>query len=288
MITVTGANGHLGRGVINRLLELLPAEQVVVSVRDPAKAEDLARRGVRVYPGDFAEPSSLVQAFTGAERVLIVSTDVIGPARAGLHKAAVDAAKQAGARHVVYTSIIDPDPASPFAATADHAATEEYIRASGLHYTLLRNNFYAEGIPLFAGAALAGGSLDVPADGPAAYVARSDLAEATANLLARGGYVDEALDLTGPEALDMAQIANIIGQIQKRTVKRNIMPDATYREGLLAHGLPPEAADGLLSIFAALRQNRFAGVDGTLETLLGRKPRTVAALLKQTATVATQ
>lgn len=286
MIAITGANGHLGRGVVNQLLKLLPADQISVSVRDTAKAEDVAAQGVHVRHGDFADPASLVQAFAGAERVLLISTDVVGASRVALHKAAIDAAKQAGASHIVYTSIIEPDSDSPFRASADHVATEAYIRESGLHYTMLRNSFYADIVPMLAGGALAGGTLDAPADGPATYVARSDLAEATANLLASGKHVDEIVDLTGPEALDLAQIASIVSTLQNRSVERRVLPDAVYREGAIATGVPAEAADTLLGVFAALRQNRFGRVDPALAVLLGREPQTVSALLEQSMTVA--
>lgn len=281
MIIVTGANGKLGRGVVEQLLRRVPAERVGVSVREPERAAELAARGVRVRRGDYGDPASLVEAFAGAERVLLISTDVVGPERVRLHRNAVDAAKQAGVPHILYTSIVAPDPASPFAATADHAATEEYIRASGLRWTFLRNTIYMEIVPAFVGGALAGGPLEGPADGPLAYAARADLAEGIGNLLAEGGHLAEALELTGGEALDLDALAAIVGRLTGRQVERRVLSDDAYRDGLLARGFPPEGAATFLSIFAASREGRFAAVSPTLGQLLGRAPMTVEAFLRE-------
>jgi NAD(P)H dehydrogenase (quinone) len=282
MIVVTGGNGKFGRGVVERLLELLPAERIAVSVREPERAADLAARGVSVRRGDYGDPASLAAAFAGAERLLLVSASVTGPERVRLHRNAVDGAKAAGVPHILYTSIVAPDPASAFAPTADHVATEEHIRASGLRWTFVRNSLYMESVPALVGGALAGGAVEGPADGPIAWAARADLAEATANLLAAGGHLDEALELTGGEAVDLTALAAIVGRLTGRQVERRVLSDAAYREGLLAFGVPPAGADVLLSIFAASREGRFAAVSPALGRLLGRAPTTVEQLLRAT------
>lgn len=288
MIVVTGANGKFGRGVVERLLELLPAERIGASVREPERAAELAARGVRVRRGDYGEPAELAAAFEGAERVLIVSASITGPERVRLHRNAVDAAKAAGAPHILYTSIVAPDPASPFAPTADHVATEEYMRASGLRWTFLRNGLYMESVPGLVGGALAGGAVEGPADGPIAWVARADLAEATANLLAAGGYLDEAVELSGGEAVDLDALAAIVGRLTGRQVERRTLSEAAYREALLAVGVPPGGVAVLLSIFAASREGRFAAVSPALGQLLGRAPTTVEAFLRAAQPAAAQ
>lgn len=279
MLIVTGANGQLGRAVVEHLLQRLPADQIGVSVRNPASAADLAQRGVHVRHGDFADPATLRTAFAGATGLLIISVDVIGPVRVELHRNAIDAAKEAGVQHVVYTSVIDPDPASPFAAAADHAATEAYLRESALRYTILRNGLYAETLPMLVGAAVAGGPLEAPVDGPVAYVARADLAEAAANVLAQGGATNQVLDLTGGEALDLAAVAGIVSRLLDRPVTREVLPDAVYRGRLVGAGMPGPGADIFLGIFAAIRAGRFAAVDPALARILGRPPVSVDAFL---------
>ncbi|GAB4213530.1 MAG: NAD(P)H-binding protein [Roseiflexaceae bacterium] len=273
MLLVTGANGQLGRAVVEHLLERVPASQIAVSVREPARAADLAERGVQVRRGDFADPAGLAEAFEGVERLLLISTDVVGPARVQLHRNAVAAARQAQVGQLFYTSIVDPDPASPFSAAADHNATEQAIRESGLRHTLLRNGLYMETLLLLSQGALASGVMAAPADAPVAYATRSDLAEAAANLLAQGGHQDQALDLTGGEALDLAQVGQLLGAITGRPVERQVLHDAAYRELLAAAGMPEGGATIFLQIFAAIHQGRFATVSPALEQLLGRPPQ---------------
>lgn len=280
MIVVTGANGHLGRAVVEHLLTRLPAKQIAVSVRDPGKAADLAKRGVEVRRGDFAVPEELAEAFRDAERLLLISTDVTGPLRVQLHRNAVEAARQAGVGQIVYTSIVGPDPSSPFRATADHAATEQAIRDAGLRYTLLRNSLYLGTLPMLVQGALETGVVEAPADGPAAYADRDELAEAAANLLVAGGYADTALELTGGEAVDLAQAAQIVAQIGGRSVERRVLDAAQYRERLLAVGMPEDAATVFLQIFQALHEGRFAAVSPALGELLGRAPRTAEQALR--------
>lgn len=283
MILVTGANGHLGRAIVDRLLTVLPTEQLAVSVREPARASELAERGVTVRRGDFANPTGLADTFAGVERLLLISTDVVGPERVQLHCHAIAAARQAQVRHLLYTSIVDPDPASPFAAAADHAATEQAIRDSGLPFTMLRNGLYMDTLPLLVGGAFAGGAIDAPADAPVAYVARADLAEATANLLAAGGHIGEVLDLTGGEALDLAQVGAVVAALLGRPVERRVLSDDAYRAQMTAAGVPAAGVETLLNIFAAIRQGRFAAVSLALSALLGRAPQTAEAFLRSFA-----
>ena len=166
MIIVTGANGQLGRQVTEKLLERVPAGQIGVSVRDPQKAQDLEERGVRVSRGDFDDAESLAHAFEGAPRVLIVSVDDTGEEAVRRHRAAIDAAKAAGAERVFYTSHAGSDPISAFPPMVDHAATEVALRDSSVAYTSLRNGFYATTAVMQMTTALESGELAVPEDGP--------------------------------------------------------------------------------------------------------------------------
>src|SRR5919199_1960779 len=132
MIVVTGANGKLGRAVVERLLERVPAEEIAVSVREPAKLKDL---GVRVRQGDFTDPASLAHAFEDASKVLIVSAGVTGEAGVRQHRTAVEAAAKAGAERILYTSHMGANPSSPFPPMITHAATEDALRDSGVPFT---------------------------------------------------------------------------------------------------------------------------------------------------------
>jgi uncharacterized protein YbjT (DUF2867 family) len=280
VIVVTGANGQLGRAVVERLLERVPAEEIGVSVREPARAKDLAERGVRVRQADFTDATGLAPAFAGATRVLVVSTDAAGEAALARHRTAVRAAAEAGVERVHYTSHMGASPSSLFLPTRDHAATEAALRDCGVPFTALRNGFYASTVPMLLGQALRTGELAAPADGPVSWTTHADLADATARVLTGDAVDGPTPPLTGPEAVDLAGVADIVTRLTGREIRRVVVPDADYRAGLLAHGLPEWRADVLVGMFAASRRGEFAAVDPALATLLGRPAQRLADFLE--------
>jgi uncharacterized protein YbjT (DUF2867 family) len=269
MIIVTGATGQLGGLIVARLLERMPAGQIGVSVRDPDKAGHLGARGVRVHRGDFGDPSALAYAFEGATQVLIVS----GPADPIPHRAAIEAAKAAGARRILYTSHMGADPDSLFGATRAHAETEQDLRASGVPFTSLRDGFHATSAIGLLGQALQTGELILPEDGPVSWTAHADLADAAVIALTEEGCLDGiTAALTGPEALDFADIAAIASELTGRRITRVTISDDEWKERLIAQGMPDQFASFALEIFTASRRGEFAAVDPALKQLLGREP----------------
>lgn len=284
MIIVTGANGQLGRAVAERLLELVPAEQIGVSVRDPDKARELEGRGVRVRRGDFDDPTSLAHAFEGAAQVLIVSSNAsaYGGDPLAQHHSAIGAARAAGAGRIVYTSQMAASGASLFPPMLDHAATEDMLRQSGLAWTALRNGFYASSGMMFLGDALKTGVLEVPADGKVSWTAHADLAEAAAIILAdEGRYEGPTPPLTGSQSLDLADLADIASARQALPVRRQILPDEDLRARMAARGVPGRVVDIMLGFYLASRHGEFAAVDPTLERLLGRSPLSMRDLIAE-------
>jgi NAD(P)H dehydrogenase (quinone) len=282
MIIVTGATGQLGQQIVERLLTRVPASGVGVSVRDPKKAQPFADRGVRVRQGSFTDVGSLAHAFEGASQVLIVSVDKMGEEAVQQHRAAIDGAVAAGARRILYTSHIGAGASSPFQPCRDHAATEEALRACGVPFTSLRNGFYAASAVRFLGHATQSGQLLLPADGPVSWTAHIDLADAAAAVLADEGCFDGPTPpLTAAQALTFEEIARIATDVVGRTITRATAPDDQFRDQLIARGVPAEAADQLLGIFAASRAGEFATVDPTLATLLGREPVPLGAVLRE-------
>ena len=272
MIVVTGATGLLGGAVVERLLGKVPAAEIGVSVRDPAKAEALANRGVRVRRGDYDDAASLAHAFEGAEQLLLVSAAATGEPALRQHATAIDAARAAGVRRIVYTSHMGANPASAFAPMPDHAATEALLEASGLAFTALRNGFYTASGRMLLGQAFETGELAAPADGPVSWTAHDDLAEAAAIVLTdEGRFEGPTPPLTGSAALDLAALA---AEVLGRPIRRTVLTDAQYREAL-----PEPVAEMLLGLFAASRAGEFAAVDPTLGELLGRPPLTVRDVL---------
>ena len=280
MIIVTGATGKFGHAVVERLFEKLPAAQVGVSVRDPEKARTFAERGLRVRRGDFGDTTSLHHAFEGASQVLVVSVDSVGEAAVSRHRNAVEAARTAGARRVLYTSHMASNPASLFAPALDHAATEAILTTSGMAFTSLRNGFYMESALMIMGDALETGRFVAPEDGPASWTATADLAEAAALTLGdESRFQGVTPPLTAPQALDLAGIAAIASELAGRPILRVTVTDKEYKASLVAHGVPEMYADLFLGMFAASRRGEFALVDPALERLLGRPPITMREFL---------
>ena len=280
MIVVTGATGQLGRGVVAALLERLPAGDIAVSVRDPVKATDIAKCGVRLRRGDFADPGSLAAAFAGADQVLLISADKLGEEALRLHQAAINAASAVGARRILYTSHMGARQGSPFAPADQHARTEDDLAASGVAFTALRHGFYAESCLQMIGDGLKAGELRVPEDGPVSWTGRADLAEADAVILIGNGRMAGITPpLTAADAVTMADIAAIASEVSGREIRHVTVTDDAWRKARVAAGMPPFYAEMLLGMFRAARRGDFAAVDPALEQLLGRPPRSLRDVL---------
>lgn len=280
MIVVTGATGKLGSRIVDQLLERVPGEQIGVSVRDTDKATHLAARGVRVRRGDYADPDSLADAFQGADQVLIVSVGATGEEAIQHHTAAVNAARDAGVRRVLYTSHMASAADSLFAPMPDHAATEQYLAGSGIPYTALRHGFYADTVPLLIRGALQTGELVAPADGPVSWTNHDDLAEAAAIALVDQGRLAGATPpLTASEAHDLEDIAQILSELSGRSIRRVVADDDEWMQSLIGHGVPESQAQVLMGMFRAARRGEFSATDPTLELLLGRPPQSIRTVL---------
>ena len=193
---------------------------------------------------------------------------------------AITAARDAGARRILYTSHMGARRLSAFAPADQHAGTEEELARSGVAFTALRHGFYAESCLIMVGDGLKSGELRVPDDGPIAWTARDDLAEAHAVLLAEQGRLDGPTPpLTAREALTMAELAAIASEVTGRTIQHATVSDEEWRETRVAMTMPTLYADMLLGTFRAARQGDFAVIHPTLEALLGRPPRTMRDVL---------
>lgn len=284
MIVVTGATGNFGRQVVEGLLQKLPAEQIGVSTRDPGKAEDLKQRGVRVCKGDFADPASLRQAFDCAEQVLIVSGSTMGADGVRQHGNAIQAAKDAGAKRILYTSHQGKGKASIFVPTREnHVPTDALLADCGVPYVSLQNGFYAESALFQLRGLKQTRTVELPADGPVSWTARADLAEAAVAVLLEPGLLPDGPSpaLTGSEMLDFSDVARIVSEILGRPVEREVVTDEAYKAMLVKQGMPEIYAGLLLSLYAAALAGEFAVVDPTLERLIGHKPTTMRRVLEE-------
>jgi len=280
---ITGASGHLGRLTAEALLHRVEPDELVLITRTPDRLADLAARGVDVRTGDFTRPGTLSAAFDGVNDLLIISTDAVG-ARVPQHQAAVEAAAKAGVRRIVYTSVPEPTADNPAFVVADHAATEAALRESGLPWTVLRNNLYAEyQLDALQHAAASGRYVTNTGAGRAAYVTRTDCAAAAAGALVSREVDDSALDVTGPRALDAQDMAHLAAGLGARPVEVQVLDDDAYTASLVTAGVPEPLAVGLASFGAAIRLGHLAAVTDAVQRLSGVAPTSIKALLAAAA-----
>ncbi|GGM94752.1 NAD(P)-dependent oxidoreductase [Lentzea pudingi] len=283
MIVVTGATGHLGRLVVEALARKIPADQIVATVRNPEKAGGLAALGVHVRTADYDQPSTLTEAFAGAEKLLLVSGSEIGR-RVPQHTAVVRAAKAAGVNHLVYTSVLGADTSTTVVAP-EHRATEEVVRASGIPFTFLRNGWYTENYEQAVAQALATGAiLGSAGEGKVGGVPRADYADAAVKVLTSTGHDNTVYELAADEAWSYADLAESVGRIAGKPISYQDVPAEQHRAILLGAGLPEPIANMLVDNDRAIAAGELASDSADLRALLGRPTTSlddaVAALLK--------
>jgi NAD(P)H dehydrogenase (quinone) len=270
-VAVTGASGQLGRRVADLLLERLEPSQVVLLTRSPEALASYSERGVAVRRADFDEPASLADAFSGADRALLISA-LDFERRTGQHRAAIEAAKTARVRHVIYTSIPEPE-GNPAAASPSHYATELAVRESGLAWTFLRNSLYSGfQVPVVAQAIESGQLVTSAGDGRVAYVSRHDCAAAAAAVLVQDGHEEKAYDITGPEAIGPRDLAALAAELGGRPVEVVSVDDDALVAAMIANGVPEAVAAIRLSFVVAAREGFLDTVSSAVEDLTGNPP----------------
>lgn len=274
---VAGANGKLGRRVVELLLERGYAGKIIAGSRHPEK---LNFPGLETRKADYGDVPGFIKALDGVDRLLVVSTDVLGPSRLALQTSAVAAAKAAGVKHIVYTSMPAPEPASPIPFAPEHYGTEEAIRASGIGYSILRMNWYAENLLSSLPSALQTGKWYTSAGaGTIAHVSREDTARAAAGALLAGD-VSRTLTVTGPEAFTTRQIAAIASEVTGRSIEVVDVSDEQLAAGAVAAGVPAPVAHGFIVPFDQnTRLGRVALATNAVELLWGEAPQTLREFL---------
>jgi NAD(P)H dehydrogenase (quinone) len=280
MIVVTGATGQLGRLVVRHLLELVPADQIAVVVRDPARATHPAQHGIEIRTAEHDIPDSLAGAFHAGDRVLLISGNQFGR-RLTQHDAVIEAAKTADVALLAYTSILG-GPATRFVVADDHQATEQTIEKSGLPFTLLRNGWYTENYTAQLSTVLAHGAVVGTADAESrlATATRDDYAAAAAAVLAGEGHENMAYELSGDSAWSLREYAAEVSRHAGKDVTYQQVPVATYRQMLSSSGLP----EAMLPVFTetedAIARGELATVTGDLSRLIGRPTTPLSATIK--------
>ena len=276
-IAITGATGHLGRLVISKLSAQVPAGGVVALTRSPEKAGDL---GVEVREADYDRPETLGPALAGVDTLLLVSGNEMGK-REHQHRNVIEAAQEAGVRRIVYTSLLRAD-SSPLSLAAEHAATEDAVKASGIPYTILRNGWYTENYTGSIPGALAGGAFVGSAgEGRVSSAARADYADAAVAVLAGAGHEGKTYELAGDEAWTLSHLAAEISRQTGRSIPYRDLPEAEYAGALKGFGLPDGLAHAIAGWDASAAEGALFDDSRQLSRLIGHPTTPLAATVAE-------
>jgi len=282
MILVTGATGHLGTATIAHLLKNTTAANIVAFARDEAKAQHLKEQGIEVRIGNFDDTASLDKAMQGIEKVLLIST--IDHHRIEQHKNVVNAAKKAGVKHIVYTgvSLKDVDSSATKELMESHFQTEDYIKASGLTYTFMRNTLYTDVIPMYVGEKVFETGIFYPAgNGKVPYALRREMGEAAANVLLQNGHENKTYQITGSELYSFADIARHLSALSGKDIAYTDVEATAFAAQLEQGGVPGFLVTLVTNFATDIKNDQFEMLSKDLETLLERKPASLKDGLKE-------
>ncbi|WP_069132972.1 SDR family oxidoreductase [Rhodohalobacter halophilus] len=280
MILITGANGHLGTQTIDLLLDKKPDAEIAGLVRSEEKGAELKQKGVEIRVGDYTDYSSIEKAVQGIETLLLISSSSL-EGRIGQHKNVIEAAKKADVKQIFYTSIVQADkelsPLSP-----DHAETEKLIQESGIPYTIYRNTFYMEFLPLFLGNAMETGQWAFPSDGKAINLAlRSEMGEALANGLKNSGkHKNSIYEITSGKAYTLDEIAGLLSESSGKEITYTDVPISEFEKTLQEIGLPEDQIAMSVMTAETFVNGALDFTFDDMEKLLGRKPTGLDTFIK--------
>lgn len=266
-IAVTGATGHLGRLIIERLKTRAPAGQVLALARSPAKAGD---HGTPVREADYEKPATLDKALAGGVDVLLmISASEIGK-RVPQHHNVIEAAKKTGVKRIVYTSLLHAD-RSPLSLAEEHRATEAELKSSNIPLTILRNGWYTENYTASIPGALAGGAfIGGAGDGKISLAARADYAEAAVVAATEERHIGKTYELAGDDAHTLADLAAEISRQTGKTIPYRNLPEAEYAQALAGFGLPEPIAKAIASWDVCASRGALFDDGHELSKLIGR------------------
>ncbi|MGO4439587.1 SDR family oxidoreductase [Rhizobium sp. RAF56] len=284
-LLVTGAAGQLGQRVIHHLTETYKVApgNIVAATRDPAKLSSLAAKGVDIRKADFDDTATLGAAFSGIDRLLIISTDALDTPgkRLRQHTAAVEAAKAAGIKHILYTSMPSPDK-SLVTFAPDHLGTENAIKASGISHTILRDAWYIDNFMMSLPHNLEGGKwYTATAGGRVAYISREDCALAIAAALAAETSANAVYTLTGSQSTTTEEVAAVVSAVVGKPLDVVQVNDEQLAAGMTGAGLPIFVVDMLVSADANIRAGNFDLVTDDFHKLTGRQPQTLKSFFEE-------
>ncbi|WP_099469287.1 NmrA family NAD(P)-binding protein [Konateibacter massiliensis] len=288
-IIVTGVDGNFGGLVVDTITKLVDKESLILTCPFEAGLEKFKKEGFDTRVANFNHREGLEKAFEGGDVILVISAPFVGEKRQTAHKNAVDAAKAAGVKKVVYTSLVNAtDPQNPSIEKIDHAFTEEYVQSIGMDYIFLRNSQYAEAM-ITSYLTSNGAMASCQGDGKMSYISRKDCAIAAAYALTKEEMHKRILNINGPESLTLAEFIAIGNEKTGMNVVLNDVSEEDVYHFFDSIGVPrttegqfekdspaPYSSDGMVTFARAIRLDKMSEFTNDFELLTGTKPRTIA------------
>ncbi len=275
-IGVTGATGQLGKLVVEQLKVKIGKDKVVALIRSLEKAKDL---GVETRLFDYNKPEGLTEQLNGIDRLLLISANEIGQ-RGRQHKNVIEAAKTAGVKWLVYTSLLHAD-STTLNLAGEHLETEKLLKNSGLDYTILRNGWYTENYTGSIGGALAGGAfIGSGGSGKISSAARADFAEAAATVLSDESYKGNVFELAGDNAYTLSDLAAEISKQTGKTIPYRDLPETEYAKILESFDIPKGFAQAIASWDVSVSKGDLYDNSKQLSKIIGRPTTSMAESVK--------
>lgn len=293
-ILLTGVDGNLGQIAADILMELEPKDNLIFCGYNQKALEKYQQLGIETRVTNFNHYEGLEEAFKGADRIGLISMPFVGPKRQAAHRNAVEAAKKAGVRQIIYTSLVNADDeTNPSVEKKDHIYTERLILSLDMDYIFLRNSQYAEAMitNYFTFVHLDGVLKNSQGDGLMAYISRKDCAKALAYALHRGNeeqYKRRILNINGRELMTISKFIEYGNQATGNNVSYKELTDEENYQIFDAMGVPrttdgvflegseaPYSSDGMVTFAQAIREGKMAIKTNDFQELTGSEPISV-------------
>jgi NAD(P)H dehydrogenase (quinone) len=275
-IGITGSTGQLGRMVVEKLKSKVTSDRIIALARSAKKAADL---GVEVREFDYNTPGNQADVLKGVDTLLLISGNEIGK-RFDQHKNVIEAAKIAGVKWIIYTSLLHAD-SSSLSLAGEHFATEKALKESGIEFTILRNGWYTENYTGSIPGALSGGAfLGSAGDGKISSAARADFADAAVVVLTGEGHKSKIYELAGDDSYTLTDLAGEISRQSGKNIPYKNLPENEYANILKSFGLPEGFANAVASWDTSASKGDLFDNGGQLSKLIGRQTTPLTKVVK--------